>query len=36
MKSTQEIIAEGLAELGAPVLLIGGMALPAFDVVRQT
>ena len=27
---------EGLAERGTSVLLIGGMALPAFDVVRQT
>ncbi|MBT3294388.1 MAG: hypothetical protein HN919_10640 [Verrucomicrobia bacterium] len=36
MKSTEELVAEGLAERGVPVLLIGGMALPAFDVVRQT
>jgi hypothetical protein len=36
MKSTLEIIAEGLAARNVPVLLIGGMALPAFDVVRQT
>ncbi|MDA3923634.1 MAG: hypothetical protein PF904_02925 [Kiritimatiellae bacterium] len=36
MKSTQQIIADGMAERGVPVLLIGGMALPAFDVVRQT
>lgn len=36
MKSTQEIIADGLGERGVPILLIGGMALPAFDVIRQT
>ncbi|MDD2600106.1 MAG: hypothetical protein PHO37_12920 [Kiritimatiellae bacterium] len=36
MKSTQQIVSEGMAERGASVLLIGGMALPAFDVVRQT
>lgn len=36
MKPTQQIISEGMAELGVPILLIGGMALPAFDVVRQT
>jgi hypothetical protein len=36
MKTTQEIITDGLAKYGVPVLLIGGMALPAFDVVRQT
>ncbi|MCK5528775.1 MAG: nucleotidyltransferase family protein [Kiritimatiellae bacterium] len=36
MKTTQELISEGLAERGVSVLLIGGMALPAFDVVRQT
>ena len=36
MKTTQEIIADGLALHNVSVLLIGGMALPAFDVVRQT
>ena len=36
MKTTQEIIIYGLAERDIPVLLIGGMALPAYDVVRQT
>ncbi len=36
MKSTQQIIADGMTECGVPLLLIGGMALPAFDVVRQT
>ena len=36
MESTPEIIADGLADRGVPVLVIGGMALPAFDVIRQT
>jgi len=36
MKSTLDIISEGMAERGVKFLLIGGMALPAFDVVRQT
>ncbi|MFA7172766.1 MAG: hypothetical protein WC340_05035 [Kiritimatiellia bacterium] len=36
MKSTQQIVSEGMAERGVSILLIGGMALPAFDVVRQT
>jgi hypothetical protein len=36
MKSTEELVVEGLAARGVPVVLIGGMALPAFDVVRQT
>jgi len=36
MKSTEELVSEGLAARDVPVLLIGGMALPAFDVVRQT
>jgi len=36
MKSTPEIVSDGLAARGVPVVLIGGMALPAFDVVRQT
>jgi len=36
MKSTKEIISEGMEEHSVPFLLIGGMALSAFDVVRQT
>jgi len=36
MKSTTDIISEGMTERGVPFLLIGGMALPAFNVVRQT
>ena len=36
MKSAQEILLNGLAKYDTSVLLIGGMALPAFDVVRQT
>jgi hypothetical protein len=36
MKSTPEIVSEGMAACGEPILLIGGMALPAYDVIRQT
>ena len=36
MKSAQEILSNVLDEHGLQLLLIGGMALPAFDVVRQT
>jgi hypothetical protein len=36
MRSTKEIISEGMEEYSVPFLLVGGMALPAFDVVRQT
>ena len=36
MKSTMEMIALGVAEQGIDILLIGGMALPAFGVSRQT
>ncbi|OGV63921.1 MAG: hypothetical protein A2498_09645 [Lentisphaerae bacterium RIFOXYC12_FULL_60_16] len=36
MKSTLEIVSDGLAARNVPILLIGGMALHAFDVVRQT
>jgi hypothetical protein len=36
MRSTTDIISEGMAERNVPFLLIGGMALPAYDVVRQT
>lgn len=36
MKTTQEIIIDGVSERDVPLLLIGGMALPAYDVVRQT
>lgn len=36
MKSAPEIIVEGLERRGMDVLLVGGMALPAYGVVRQT
>jgi predicted nucleotidyltransferase len=36
MKSAPEIIVEGLERRGIDVLLVGGMALPAYGVVRQT
>jgi len=36
MKSALETVCEGLGRCNAEALLIGGFALPAYDVVRQT
>jgi predicted nucleotidyltransferase len=36
MKTALELVCEGLARRQTPVLLIGGYALAAYDVVRQT